>query len=72
MAHVFKADVPGLKEEVKVEDDRVLQIRGEKSHEQEEKGTHGTAWSVAAGSSGCRRIRGWTWLRRRFCWCRII
>ncbi|KAE9467173.1 hypothetical protein C3L33_00922, partial [Rhododendron williamsianum] len=38
------------KEEVKVEDDRVLQIRREKSHEQKEKGTHGTVWSVATGS----------------------
>ncbi|KAG5536453.1 hypothetical protein RHGRI_024024 [Rhododendron griersonianum] len=42
------------KEEVKVEDDKVLQIRGEKSHEQKEKGTHGTVWSVATGSGKFR------------------
>ncbi|KAF8703851.1 hypothetical protein HU200_031947 [Digitaria exilis] len=39
-AHVFKADVPGLrKEEVKVEieDGNLLQISGERSKEQEEK-----------------------------------
>uniref|UniRef100_J3LMB6 SHSP domain-containing protein n=1 Tax=Oryza brachyantha TaxID=4533 RepID=J3LMB6_ORYBR len=39
-AHVFKADVPGLKEEevkVEVEDGNVLQISGERSKEHEEK-----------------------------------
>ncbi|OIT36386.1 17.6 kda class i heat shock protein [Nicotiana attenuata] len=38
-AHVFKADLPGLKEEVKVEieDDKVLQISGERNVEKEDK-----------------------------------
>ncbi|KAG6631494.1 17.6 kDa class I heat shock protein 3-like [Carya illinoinensis] len=39
-AHVFKADLPGLKKEdvkVEVEEGRILQISGERSKEQEEK-----------------------------------
>ena len=39
-AHVFKVDVPGIKKEevqVEVEEGRILQIRGERSREKEEK-----------------------------------
>ncbi|KAL2248867.1 17.5 kDa class I heat shock protein-like [Sesamum indicum] len=58
-AHVFKADVPGLrKEEVKVEleDDRILQISGERKREMEEKGD---TWHRVERSSGrfMRRFR---------------
>ncbi|KAF3454620.1 hypothetical protein FNV43_RR05068 [Rhamnella rubrinervis] len=57
--HVFKADVPGLrKEEVKVEveDDRVLQIRGERNVEKEDKND---TWHRVERSSGkfMRRFR---------------
>ena len=58
-AHVFKADLPGLrKEEVKVEieDDRVLQISGKRNVEKEEKND---TWHRVERSSGefTRRFR---------------
>jgi HSP20 family protein len=58
-AHIFKADLPGLKKEevkVQVEDGRVLQISGERSREQEEKNDK---WHRIERSSGkfLRRFR---------------
>ncbi|KAL3750678.1 hypothetical protein ACJRO7_011639 [Eucalyptus globulus] len=58
-AHVFKADVPGLKREevkVEVEEGRILQISGEKSKEKEEKNDK---WHRVERSSGkfLRRFR---------------
>ncbi|KAJ4719918.1 Class I heat shock protein [Melia azedarach] len=58
-AHIFKADLPGLKKEevkVEVEDGRVLQISGERSKEQEEKTDK---WHRVERSSGkfMRRFR---------------
>ncbi|XP_047090073.1 17.9 kDa class I heat shock protein-like [Lolium rigidum] len=58
-AHVFKADVPGLKKEevkVEVEDGNVLQISGERNKEQEEKSD---TWHRVERSSGrfLRRFR---------------
>lgn len=58
-AHVFKADLPGLKKEevkVEVEDDRVLQISGERTRENEEKND---TWHRVERSSGkfFRRFR---------------
>ena len=58
-AHIFKADVPGLKKEelkVEVEDGNVLQISGERNKEQEEKSD---TWHRVERSSGkfLRRFR---------------
>ncbi|XP_020251952.1 18.1 kDa class I heat shock protein-like [Asparagus officinalis] len=58
-AHVFKADLPGMKKEevkVEVEEGRVLQISGERSKEQEEKNEK---WHRVERSSGkfLRRFR---------------
>ncbi|KAM7507075.1 hypothetical protein LguiA_017528 [Lonicera macranthoides] len=58
-AHVFKADLPGVKKEevkVEIEDGRVLQISGERSKEQEEKNDK---WHRVERSSGkfVRRFR---------------
>ncbi|KAJ6790959.1 18.1 kDa class I heat shock protein-like isoform X1 [Iris pallida] len=54
-AHVFKADLPGIKK-VEVEEGRVLQISGERSKEQEEKNDK---WHRVERSSGkfLRRFR---------------
>ncbi|PQM32799.1 18.5 kDa class I heat shock protein [Prunus yedoensis var. nudiflora] len=51
-AHLFKADLPGLKKEevkVEVEDDRVLQISGERNVEKEDKNDK---WHRVERSSG--------------------
>ncbi|GMN24227.1 hypothetical protein TIFTF001_000481 [Ficus carica] len=63
-AHVFKADLPGLKKDevkVEVEEGRILQITGERSKEQEEKNDKWHHVERSSGSSsvglGCRRMR---------------
>jgi len=58
-AHVFKADLPGMKKEevkVEIEDDRVLQISRERSLEKEDKNDQ---WHRVERSSGkfMRRFR---------------
>ncbi|GMI88109.1 hypothetical protein like AT1G07400 [Hibiscus trionum] len=58
-AHVFKADLPGLKKEevkVEVEEDRVLQISGQRNVEKEDKND---TWHRLERSSGkfTRRFR---------------
>ncbi|KAG6600955.1 17.5 kDa class I heat shock protein, partial [Cucurbita argyrosperma subsp. sororia] len=58
-AHIFKADLPGIKKEevkVEVEEGRVLQISGERSKEKEEKNDK---WHRVERSSGkfMRRFR---------------
>ncbi|KAI3772272.1 hypothetical protein L6452_03454 [Arctium lappa] len=58
-AHVFNADLPGIKKEevkVEVEDDRILQISGERNVEKEDKND---TWHRVERSSGkfTRRFR---------------
>lgn len=58
-AHVIKADIPGLKKEevkVEVEQDRIIQISGERNAEKEDKNEK---WHRVERSSGkfLRRLR---------------
>lgn len=56
-AHVFKADLPGLKKEevkVEVEEGRVLQINRERSKEQEEKNDKWHRMDRSSGKFLCR------------------
>ncbi|XP_010253815.1 PREDICTED: 17.8 kDa class I heat shock protein-like [Nelumbo nucifera] len=58
-AHVFKAELPGLKKEevkVEVEEGRVLQISGERSRENEEK-SNKWHWVERSGGKFLRRFR---------------
>ncbi|BAT73692.1 hypothetical protein LR48_Vigan2382s000100 [Vigna angularis] len=66
-AHVFKAEIPGLKKEevkVEVEDDKVLQISGERNVEKEDKND---TWHRVERSSGkfLRRFLLSLFLRKR-------
>ena len=57
VAHVFKADLPGLKKEevkVEIEEGRVLQISGERSKEQEEKNDKWHRVDRSSGKFLCR------------------
>ncbi|MBA0548452.1 hypothetical protein Golob_019552, partial [Gossypium lobatum] len=58
-AHVFKADLPGLKKEevkVEIEDDRVIQISGQKNVEKEDKNDN-WHWVERSSSQFMMRFR---------------
>jgi Hsp20/alpha crystallin family len=52
-AHVFKADLPGIKEGVEVEEDKILQINGERTRENEKIDT----WHRVGRCSGLRGFK---------------